>query len=219
MVKTDKTDYIARLLRMSKGMVPQAGISHFTDTYLTWFTVGFVSSFVAGALDKYAGVVYASYYTGAVNEAVGFRFWVLLSVISILLFCLNIAFIYICEQFNVTDGFITRVRQFSYTFFVVGFDEGALMVGILSANLINTSDRSAMLANKSFLFSDVSVFTIFALAVLNSGLWLLGESLYNRDSRAYSGVVAQIISAPVRYAVPAYFMLTGLIVYYVMSQS
>ena len=35
--------------------IPKAGISHFTETYLTWFTVGFVSSLVAGALDKYAG--------------------------------------------------------------------------------------------------------------------------------------------------------------------
>lgn len=214
-----KTDYTAAALRIANGMIPQAGLSHFIDTYLTWFTVGFVSSFVAGALDKYAGVVYASYYTGAVNEAVGYRFWVLLSVIGILLFCLNLPIIYLGKLINKGDLFITRLRQFAYTFFVVGFDEGALMVGILTANLLNASDRSAMLANKSFLFSDVSVFAIIALAILNSVLWLLGESIYNRDSRSYSGVVAQIMSAPVRYAVPAYCLLTSIIVYCVMSQS
>lgn len=200
-------------------MIPKAGISHFVDTYLTWFSVGFISSFVAGALDKYAGVVYASYYTGAVNEAVGYRFWVLLSVIGILLFCINVPIIFLGKWFNKGDGLIARCRQFAYTFFVVGFDEGALMIGILTANWLNASDRSALLANKSFLFSDVGFFGIFVLMLLNSLLWLLGESLYNRDDKSYSGVVGQILSAPARYAVPAYFVLTGLIVYWVMSQS
>lgn len=214
-----KTDYRTIALRMAKGLIPKAGLGHFIDTYLTWFTVGFISSFIAGALDKYAGVVYASYYTGAVNEAVGYRFWVLLSVIGLLLFCLNLPVIYLGKLFNKGENIIVRCRQFAYTFFVVGFDEGALMVGILTANLLNTSDRSAMLANKSFLFSDVGIFTILALAVLNSFLWLLGESLFNRDDRSYSGVVEQIMTAPVRYAVPAYFVLTGIIIYCVMSQS
>lgn len=219
MPNIDKSDFSTKLKEIAKGIIPQAGLSHFIDTYLTWFTVGFISTFVASVLDKYAGVVYASYYTGAVNEAVGFRFWVLLSIISILLFCLNLAAIYTSKWIGKDHNLLTRFRQFSYTFFVVGFDEGALMVGILTANLISTSDRSAMLANKSFLFSDVGVFSIIALAVLNSVLWLLGESLYNRESRSYSGVVAQIMSVSVRYAVPAYFLLTSLIVYCVMSQS
>jgi hypothetical protein len=126
--------------------------------------------------------------------------------------------IFLGKQFNKGHGLITRFRQLAYTFFVVGFDEGALMIGILMANLLNASDRSAMLANKSFLFSDVGFFTIFFLALLNAFLWLLGESLYNRDSRSYSGVVRQIMSAPVRFAVPAYFLITGVIIYSVMSQ-
>jgi hypothetical protein len=214
----NKADYRALAQSLAKNMIPKAGLGHFIDTYLTWFTVGFVSSLVAGALDQYAGAVYASYYTGAVNEAVGYRFWVLLSVIGILLFCLILPVIFLGKWFNKGDALITRFRQFAYTFFVVGFDEGALMIGILTSNLLNASDRSAMLANKSFLFSDVGFFTILALAILNAFLWLLGESLYNRDNRGYSGVVAQIMAAPVRYVVPTYFLLTGLIVYSVISQ-
>ncbi len=91
--------------------IPKVGIGHFTETYLTWFSVGFVSSFVAGALDKYAGVAYAAYYTGAVNEAVGFNFWVLLTVIGLLMFalCLPIQDLALrldsFHGFSVSDGF------------------------------------------------------------------------------------------------------------------
>ncbi len=213
-----RPDYLNILRSFGKRMIPKAGINHFIDTYLTWFTVGFISSFVAGALDHYAGAVYASYYTGAVNEAVGYRFWVLLSVIGILLFCLGLPVVYISNRFNKFTGLVTRYRQFTYTFFVVGFDEGALMIGILVANLLNASDRSTLLANKSFLFSDVNVFPIVVLAFLNALLWLLGESIFNRDDKSYSGVVDMILTIPSRYSIPAYFMLTGIIFYCVISQ-
>lgn len=135
-----------------KKLIPKAGIGHFTETYLTWFTVGFVSSFVAGALDKYAGVAYASYYTGAVNEAVGFNFWVLLTVIGLLLFCLCLPALYAAIKFDRAQNPVAKLRQFTYTFFLVAFDEGGLMIGILTANILHASDRTAMLASKSFLF-------------------------------------------------------------------
>ncbi|MBK8815998.1 MAG: MxaP protein [Methylococcaceae bacterium] len=206
------------LKQFIKQIIPKAGLIHFVDTYLTWFTVGFFSAFVAGVLDNHAGAVYAAYYTGAVNEAVGYRFWVLLSVIGILLFCIGLPVIYFDKTFNLFPKLINRYRQFTYTFFVVGFDEGALMIGILSANLVNTSDRSLLLANKSFLFSDVGFLTIFTLALLNSLLWLLGESFYNREDRSYSGIVGQLMTAPSRYAIPCYFLVTGIIIYCVISQ-
>lgn len=213
-----KPDVVNTLKTVGKRLIPKAGLSHFVETYLTWFTVGLSSSFVANSLDQYAGAIYASYYTGAVNEAVGYRFWVLLSVIGILLFCLSLPVIYVGAKFNKFSGFITRLRQFTYTFFVVGFDEGALMIGILVANLLNSSDRSALLANKSFLFSDVSVFAITAILLLNSLLWLLGESIFNRDDKSYSGVVEAIMAVPSRYSIPAYFIITGIIIYCVIAQ-
>lgn len=198
--------------------IPKAGIGHFTETYLTWFSVGFVSSFVAGALDKYAGVAYAAYYTGAVNEAVGFNFWVLLTVIGLLMFALCLPIQYLALKFDSVHGFIVTLRQFTYTFFLVAFDEGGLMIGILAANYFHASDRTAMLASKSFLFSGVGLFSIIVLALFNSLLWLLGEAIYNREDKSFSGVVSLMMAIPIRIAAPAYAAATGLLVYLVVAQ-
>jgi hypothetical protein len=198
--------------------IPKAGIGHFIETYLTWFSVGFISSFVAGALDKYAGVAYASYYTGAVNEAVGFNFWVLLTVIGLLLFAICLPLQYLARKFDSIVHFIAKLRQFTYTFFLVAFDEGGLMVGILFANYFHASDRTAMLATKSFLFSGVGLFSIIVLALFNSLLWFLGEAIYNREDKSFSGVVSLMMSIPVRIAAPAYFAASGLLVYLVVAQ-
>ena len=97
--------------------IPKSGIGHFTETYLTWFSVGFVSSFVAGALDKYAGVAYAAYYTGAVNEAVGFNFWVLLTVIGLLLFALCLPIQYLALKLDSVHGFIVSTQTVYLHFF------------------------------------------------------------------------------------------------------
>jgi hypothetical protein len=198
--------------------IPKAGINHFIETYMTWFSVGFVSSFVAGGLDKYAGVAYASYYTGAVNEAVGFKFWVLLSVIGLLLFCLSLPLVYGALKFNRFEAATTKLRQFTYTFFLVAFDEGALMIGILVANCLHASDRTAMLASKSFLFSGVGVLSITALALFNSLLWLIGEAIFNREDKSYSGIVGLIMTVPPQKAAPAYLIGTAIVIYLVMSQ-
>jgi hypothetical protein len=198
--------------------IPKAGIGHFIETYLTWFSVGFVSSFVAGALDKYAGIAYASYYTGAVNEAVGFNFWVLLTVIGLLLFSVCLPVQYLVLKLNRAHGFIAKLRQFTYTFFLVAFDEGGLMVGILTANYFHASDRTAMLATKSFLFSGVGLFSIIVLALFNALLWFLGEAIYHREDKSISGVVSLLMNIPVRIAAPTYAAATGLLVYLVIAQ-
>lgn len=199
-------------------IIPKAGIGHFTETYLTWFSVGFVSSFVAGALDKYAGVAYAAYYTGAVNEAVGFNFWVLLTVIGLLMFALCLPIQYLALKLDSVHGFIVTLRRFTYTFFLVAFDEGGLMIGILAANYFHASDRTAMLASKSFLFSGVGIFSIIVLALFNSLLWLLGEAIYNSEDKSFSGVVGLMMAIPVRIAAPVYAAGTGLLVYLVVVQ-
>lgn len=198
--------------------IPKAGISHFTETYLTWFTVGLVSSFVAGALDKYAGIAYASYYTGAVNEAVGFNFWVLLTVIGLLLFSVCLPVQYLAIKLNRAHSIIAKLRQFTYTFFLVAFDEGGLMVGILTANYFHASDRTAMLATKSFLFSGVGLLSIIVLAMFNALLWFLGEAIYHREDKSISGVVSLLMNIPVRIAAPTYAAATGLLVYLVIAQ-
>lgn len=198
--------------------IPKAGIGHFIETYLTWFSVGFVSSFVAGALDKYAGIAYASYYTGAVNEAVGFNFWVLLTVIGLLLFSVCLPVQYLVLKLNRAHSFIAKLRQFTYTFFLVAFDEGGLMVGILTANYFHASDRTAMLATKSFLFSGVGLFSIIVLALFNALLWFLGEAIYHREDKSISGVVSLLMNIPVRIAAPTYAAATGLLVYLVIAQ-
>jgi hypothetical protein len=153
-----------------------------------------------------------------VNEAVGFKFWVLLSVIGLLLFCFNLPIIYGSLKLNRFQTVTEKLRRSTYIFFVVAFDEGALMVGILMANLLDASDKVSMLASKSFLFSVVGFFSILALAATNSVLWLLGESIFNGKDKSYSGVVSLMVAAPPRYAVPTYLVLTGIIVYLVVSQ-
>ena len=164
------------------------------------------------------GVAYASYYTGAVNEAVGFNFWVLLTVIGLLLFALCLPIQYLALKLNGSHRFIAKLRQFTYTFFLVAFDEGGLMVGILAANYFHASDRIAMLAAKSFLFSGVGLFSITVLALFNALLWLLGEAIYNREDQSYSGVVSLMMAIPVRIAAPAYIAASGLLVYLVVAQ-
>jgi hypothetical protein len=83
---------------------------------------------------------------------------------------------------------------------------------------MHTSDKMALLADKSFLFSDVGLFPILALQLVNSGLWLLGESIYNRDDKSYSGIVNLLIQTPLKYLAPLYLSLTGIVVYLIVHQ-
>lgn len=197
---------------------PKIGLKHLWETYLIWSGVGFVSSFIAGALDRYSGVAYATYYTGAVNDAVGFNFWVLLAVIGLLLFSISLPVLYLSRQVQAFSPLADSLRRCTHTFFLVAFGEGALMIGILMANFLHASDKTALLASKSFLFSDVGLFVILALIVLNALLWLIGESIYNRDDKGYSGVVALLMQAPIKYALPVYTVCTGLVVQIIVSQ-
>ncbi len=198
--------------------MPKAGLSHLLATYLNWAGVGFLRAFIAGGLDKRSEVLYAAYYTGAVNEAIGFKFWVLLIVIGILLFCGSLPIIYLAHHVDRFQQFATRLRRFTYMFFLVAFDEGGLMIGILLANFFHASDKTALLAAKSFLFSDVGFFSILLLAFLNSLLWLVGESVYNSQDRSYSGIVRLIMDKPLKYTLPAYLIFTGVALYLIIGR-
>lgn len=199
-------------------LIPKAGLAHLGATYINWAGVGFIASWIAGTLDKHSDVLYAAYYTGAVNEAIGFKFWVLLVVIGTLLFCIGLPLFYLAKHFEQLSQLTQRFRRFIYMFFLVAFDEGALMIGILLANFMHASDRMSLLSTKSFLFSDVGLFTILTLMIMNSVLWLIGESVYNSQDQSYSGVVALILNSPLKFSLPAYGVFSSLFVYVIMAQ-
>lgn len=198
--------------------VPKVGVSHLMEMYLTWSGVGFVGALIASALDHYSAVPYAAYFTGAVNDAVGYRFWVLLADIGLLFFCLSLPLLFLAQRVEVFGAVSDPLRRLTYTFFVVAFDEGALMIGILIANLLHASDKTDLLASKSFLFSDVGMLTILVLVVLNSLLWLMGESIFNREDKSFSGGVRLLIDSPLKYTAPGYCLFTGLAFYLIVSQ-
>lgn len=199
-------------------IIPEAGTEHLLATYINWAGTGFICALIAGAIDHYSEVPYAAYYTGAVNEAIGFRFWVLLSVVGLLLLCASLPLVYVSHRFNRASAFADRLRRAIYMFFLVGFDEGGLMIGILLANLVYASDKAALLASKSFLFSGVNLFSIVLLIVLNSGLWLIGESVYNPGSKNYSGIVRFALDQPLKYLVPGYLLFTALVLTAVLNR-
>ena len=199
-------------------MLPKVGGRHFVETFFTWSGVRFTATLLADVLDRFSTIAYASYYTRAINDAVGYQFWVLLAQISVLLFCIGLPLIALSMQFASLVKPVRYFRRINYTFFLVAFDEGALMIGILLANLIYTGDRIDMLASKSFLFSDVGILSILLLIGLNALLWLMGEALYNREDQSVSGVVELLIGASVKYTVPVYILVTGGIIYTVIKQ-
>ncbi|MCD2452727.1 MxaP protein [Methylicorpusculum oleiharenae] len=199
-------------------IIPKAGLTHLKATYLTWAGVGFIGSYVATALDEYAEVAYAAYYTNAVNDAVGYKFWILLSVIGLLLLCVNLPLVYLAEHLKRFEKVATRLRQLTYTFFVVAFDEGALMIGILVANFFHASEKASLLASKSFLFSDIGFLALVGLCLANTLLWLLGEALYNHNDQQVSGVIDWLIKTPLKYALPAYLVMSGLFVHLITHQ-
>lgn len=203
---------------LTQEIIPKSGLNHYAETYLTWAGVGLVGSFVATTLDSQAELAYAAYYTNAVNDAVGYNFWILLAVIGLLLFGLSLPLIYLSLHVPQAKIVTDQFRRLSYTFFLVAFDEGGLMIGILIANWLHTSDKMALLADKSFLFSDVGLLPILALAFVNSFLWLLGEAIYNRDDKSYSGVVGLIMATPIKYLAPAYLSSAGIMLYLIVSQ-
>jgi hypothetical protein len=203
---------------LAQQAIPKSGLSHYAETYITWAGVGLIGAFIAATLDSQAELAYAAYYTNAVNDAVGYNFWILLAVIGLLLFSLSLPVIYLSLHVPQAQWLADQLRRFSYTFFLVAFDEGGLMIGILIANLLHTSDKMALLADKSFLFSDVGLLPIVGLAFVNSFLWLLGESIYNRDDKSYSGLVSLLMSAPLKFLAPGYLSVAGIMLYLVVNQ-
>ncbi len=203
---------------LAQHAIPKSGLGHYVETYLTWAGVGLIGAFIAATLDSQAELAYAAYYTNAVNDAVGYNFWILLAVIGLLLFSLSLPVIYLSLHVPQAKWLANQLRRFSYTFFLVAFDEGGLMIGILIANLLHTSDKMALLADKSFLFSDVGLLPILGLTFVNSFLWLLGESIYNREDKSYSGLVGLLMSAPLKFLAPGYLSFAGIMLYLVVNQ-
>ncbi|MBW6453909.1 MAG: MxaP protein [Methyloprofundus sp.] len=202
-----------------KAIIPESGFGDLLGVYLNWTGVGFVCAIIAERLDHFSGVSYASYYTNSLNSAIGVKFWSLISIIGLLLFCLSLPLVYFAQRSDQISTLCQRFRYFSYGFFLVAFDEGALILGILLANLISTNERAALLTEKSFLFTEASILSIVALIFANSLLWLLGESLYNRQHKNVSGVVNLIVTQPIKYSAPAYFLFIAGFVTLVINQS
>lgn len=198
---------------------PKSGFSDLLGVYLNWAGVGFISVFIAEQLDNYSGVSYAAFFTNSVNAAIGFKFWVLITIIGLLLYCLCLPVVFIAQRNPQLLPISQRLRYFIYTFFLVAFDEGALMIGILFANLIHTSERAALITSKTFLFTEASLFTIAALMIGNSILWLMGESLYNQIDKSYSGLVDAAVKSPLKYSLPGYLLFTLLFILLVINQS
>ncbi len=205
--------------QLIKVITPASGFSDLLGVYLNWTGVGFISAIIAERLDHFSGVTYATFYTSSLNSAIGVKFWALISIIGLLLFCLSLPFIYLANYRTQFKTSCQRLRYFTYGFFLVAFDEGALILGILIANMIHVNERAELLSSQSFLFTEASVLSIVALIVGNSVLWLLGESLYNRQSKDYSGVVNLIINSPLKYSLPVYLLFTSLFVALVINQS
>ncbi len=200
-------------------MSPKSGFSDLLGVYLNWAGVGFISVFIAERLDSYSGVSYAAFFTNSVNAAIGFKFWVLITIIGLLLYCLCLPVVYIAQRSQQLLPISQKLRYFTYTFFLVAFDEGALMIGILFANLIHKSEKAALVTSKTFLFTEASFFTIMALIIGNSILWLMGESLYNQIDKSYSGLVDAAVKSPLKYSLPGYLVLTLGFVLLVINQS
>jgi hypothetical protein len=205
--------------KIIKVITPKSGFGDLLGVYLNWAGVGFICTFIAEQLDNYSGLSYAAYYTNSVNAAIGFKFWVLISIIGLLLYCVSLPIVFLTQKSPQLSSVSQRLRYFTYTFFVVAFDEGALMIGILFANLIHTSERTSLITTKSFLFTEASFITIVALIIANSVLWLLGESLYNSRDKSYSGLVKLAVESPLKYSLPGYLFIMLVFIMLVINQS
>lgn len=197
---------------------PKTELDDLTEQYLTWAGVSFFCFFIADAFDHLAEASYAAYYTGAINEAVGTKFWVLLGVAGLLLFCMALPTIYLSRYFPVFVRISYYLRRMTQAFCLVAFKIGALIVGIWTAHFLHISDKDHLLASKFLLSDEIGLFSILALAIANTLYWLIGEGIYNRDDQRYSGLVGLVLEWPVKYSLPAYTVLTGAVMFLIASQ-
>lgn len=217
-VQKMNTNIPSALRNMLKQLVPKSGWRDLATVYANWSGVGFVSVLVADFLDNQSGVAYAAHYTDAVNAAIGVNFWLLISSIGLLLFCLLLPLLYVMRSYPAYRRVAEKLRFFSYMFFLVAFDEGALMIGILLATMSGMSGRADLIISKSFLFSNGSLFILPLLLLANSLLWWLGESMYNRTDRSYSGLVSFIFARPLKYTLPCYLLITVVFIALLLNQ-
>jgi hypothetical protein len=197
---------------------PKTDLGDLAEQYLTWAGVSFICFFIADGFDHLAEASYAAYYTGAINEAVSTKFWVLLGVTGLLLFCMALPAVFLARRLPALVQVSHYLRRITQAFCLIAFKIGALIVGIWTAHWLHFSDKDHMLASKSLLIDDIGFFSILALGILNTLYWLIGEGIYNRDDRGYSGLVGLILDWPVKYSLPAYTVFTGTVMYLIASQ-
>lgn len=197
---------------------PEAGYDHLIQSYLKLSGISFLAVFIAEALDELESAPYAAYYVGAINEAVSPKFWDLLSVSGLMFLCISFVFIYLAKRISLLVIPARYLSLMTHILFLLAFDMGAIALGILFAQFIQAMDGAYLKAWESLLFSQADFLMLLALAVLNTLLWIAGESIYNRDHHRYSGILNWMIDSPNRYTWTACGLFTGFVAYLILSQ-
>jgi hypothetical protein len=197
---------------------PAQGFMPLRDKYLMLSGVGIASVLIAEGIDSLETAPYAAYYVGAVNSAISPRFWDLMSVISLLMLCVTLFLIYLAQFFPKLSGFELQARRLNQSFLYLTADLGAVALGILFALLFHPQESAYLLDWQALLFSRSSVIALLLLGVLNSGLWLIGASLYNVNDSTYSGLISALFEQPLKIFLPSYLSLTGAVIYLMVSQ-
>lgn len=206
------TNHLLELLKPSQGFAP------LRDKYLMLSGVGIASVLLAEGIDSLETAPYAAYYVGAVNSAISPRFWDLMSVISLLLFCLTLPLVYLSTFLPKLQSVATYARRLTQTLFYLTSDLGAVALGILLVLLLIPQESAYLQAWQGLLFSRSSVISLILLAILNSVLWLMGASLYSENKTSCSGIVGNLFSQPLKIMLPSYLSLTGAVIYLMVSQ-
>lgn len=199
-------------------LLPETRLADLSDNYLTWSGAGFACFFVADALDHLEAASYAAYYTGAVNAAISPQFWLLLGVTSFLLLCLTLPVVYLSRQKPQLEDIGVRLRRTAQRFFRVAFAIGALLIGLMLANVLHANDRAELLASAPLWSGTLNPLAIAALFAVNSLFWLVGEALCNSSDTGYSGVVRLVLHSPLKYSLPVYAAVAGALLYFIVSR-
>lgn len=206
------TNHFLELVKPAQGFTP------LRDKYLMLSGVGIASVLLAEGIDSLETAPYAAYYVGAVNSAISPRFWDLMSVISLLLFCLTLPLTYLAQFLPKMNAVALYARKLTQTLFYLTSDLGAVALGILLVLLLFPQESAYLQSWQSLLFSRSSVLSLLLLAILNSALWLIGSSLHNENNSACSGIVGTLFEQPLKIMLPSYLGLTIAVVYLMVSQ-
>ncbi len=205
-----------------KRLIPEVGRKNLVCKYITWSGTSFFGVFVGKQLDNIAG---GSYYVEAINEAISPKFWNLVGVMGLFFCCISIPIFFLVNEFPtitvkfpMVSSLDKLLRYVTHTFCLVAFDIGALAIGILTAQFLEIINGAYMVVWQALLFGFLGVYLLFVLFLLNTILWVLGESIYNQHTKRYSGMFGVILELPVKYSVSIYFLCTGIIIYLISIQ-